>query len=67
MVPAGDIADKSIKALAEVIEAGDMIIDGGNSHYRDDIVAPTSWPRRGSTTSTAAPAAAYGGSSAATA
>jgi 6-phosphogluconate dehydrogenase len=37
MVPAGDITDKSIKALAEVFEAGDVIIDGGNTHYTDDI------------------------------
>ena len=37
MVPAGDITDKTIKALAEVLEEGDAIIDGGNSHYHDDI------------------------------
>jgi 6-phosphogluconate dehydrogenase len=37
MVPAGDITDKSIKSLAEVFEAGDVIIDGGNTHYTDDI------------------------------
>jgi 6-phosphogluconate dehydrogenase len=37
MVPAGDITDKTIKALAEVLEEGDVIIDGGNSHYHDDI------------------------------
>jgi 6-phosphogluconate dehydrogenase len=37
MVPAGDITDKTIKALAGVLEEGDIIIDGGNSHYHDDI------------------------------
>jgi 6-phosphogluconate dehydrogenase len=37
MVPAGDITDKTITALAEVLEAGDVIIDGGNTHYVDDI------------------------------
>src|SRR6187551_2925140 len=37
MVPAGDITDKTIAALAEVLEPGDAIIDGGNSHYIDDI------------------------------
>jgi 6-phosphogluconate dehydrogenase len=37
MVPAGDITEKTIAALAEVLEPGDAIIDGGNSHYRDDI------------------------------
>ena len=37
MVPAGDITSKSISALAEVFEAGDVIINGGNTHYHDDI------------------------------
>jgi 6-phosphogluconate dehydrogenase len=37
MVPAGDITDQTIKAVAEVFEAGDVIIDGGNTYYRDDI------------------------------
>jgi 6-phosphogluconate dehydrogenase len=37
MVPAGDITDRTIAALAEVLEPGDAIIDGGNTHYVDDI------------------------------
>jgi 6-phosphogluconate dehydrogenase len=37
MVPAGDITAKTIAALAEVLEAGDTIIDGGNTHYVEDI------------------------------
>jgi 6-phosphogluconate dehydrogenase len=37
MVPAGDITSKTIAALAEVLEPGDTIIDGGNTHYVDDI------------------------------
>ena len=37
MVPAGGITDKTIHDLAEVMEPGDIIIDGGNSHYHDDI------------------------------
>ena len=37
MVPAGDITDGTIKSLAEVLEPGDVIIDGGNTHYHDDI------------------------------
>src|SRR6516162_2811066 len=36
MVPAGDITDKTITSLAEVLERGDTIIDGGNTYYRDD-------------------------------
>ena len=37
MVPAGEITDKTIAALAEVLEPGDTIIDGGNTYYHDDI------------------------------
>jgi 6-phosphogluconate dehydrogenase len=37
MVPAGDITESSVKEVAEVLESGDAIIDGGNSYYRDDI------------------------------
>ena len=38
MVPAGEITDKTIHGLSEVLEAGDTIIDGGNTHYHDDIL-----------------------------
>jgi 6-phosphogluconate dehydrogenase len=37
MVPAA-VADKVIEGLSEKLEAGDIIIDGGNSYYKDDIV-----------------------------
>jgi 6-phosphogluconate dehydrogenase len=37
MVPAGEITDRTINDVAGVLEQGDTIIDGGNSHYRDDI------------------------------
>jgi 6-phosphogluconate dehydrogenase len=37
MVPAGAITQSVISALAEVLEPGDTIIDGGNSYYRDDL------------------------------
>ena len=37
MVPAGDITDRTIAALADVLEPGDTIIDGGNSYYHDDL------------------------------
>ena len=36
MVPAG-VAGKTVEELASRMEAGDMIIDGGNSYYRDDL------------------------------
>ena len=37
MVPAGGITDQTVRDLAEHLESGDTIIDGGNSYYRDDI------------------------------
>jgi len=37
MVPAGEIAGKAIESLATHMVAGDTIIDGGNSYYRDDM------------------------------
>jgi 6-phosphogluconate dehydrogenase len=37
MVPAGEITEKTVQAVAEVLEPGDAIVDGGNSYYRDDI------------------------------
>ena len=37
MVPAGAATEKTVMALAEKMEAGDIIIDGGNSMFKDDI------------------------------
>ncbi len=36
MIPAG-ITGKVVEQLAELVEPGDIIIDGGNSNYRDDV------------------------------
>jgi len=33
MVPAGPITDDTIGALCDLLEAGDVIVDGGNSHF----------------------------------
>jgi 6-phosphogluconate dehydrogenase len=37
MLPAGQATEETIAALAPLLEAGDLIIDGGNSFYKDDI------------------------------
>lgn len=37
MVPSGKITDDTIQALAERLSAGDILIDGGNSNYKDSI------------------------------
>ncbi|HEU4509639.1 MAG TPA: decarboxylating 6-phosphogluconate dehydrogenase [Pyrinomonadaceae bacterium] len=36
MIPAA-LVDQSLKELAGIVDAGDIIIDGGNSYYIDDI------------------------------
>ena len=35
MVPAGEITDATVTALRPLLAAGDTVIDGGNSNYRD--------------------------------
>jgi 6-phosphogluconate dehydrogenase len=37
MVPAGKITETVVRDLADRMEPGDAIIDGGNTYYRDDI------------------------------
>jgi 6-phosphogluconate dehydrogenase len=37
MVPSGDPVDKTIAALEALLSPGDIIIDGGNSNYKDTI------------------------------
>src|ERR1039458_3472555 len=38
MVPAGDPTEKSVVALGEKLQRGDIIIDGGNSYFKDDEI-----------------------------
>ena len=37
MVPAGDPTERTVEALSARMQPGDIIIDGGNSHYKDDV------------------------------
>ena len=37
MVPSGDVVDQTIEQLLPSLAAGDIIIDGGNSNYKDSI------------------------------
>ena len=37
MVPAGDAVDKTLEMLLPVLDDGDVIVDGGNSYYRDTL------------------------------
>jgi 6-phosphogluconate dehydrogenase len=37
MLPAGDITETAVKEVATHLQAGDIIIDGGNSNFKDDV------------------------------
>jgi len=37
MLPAGDPTEQTVEMLAGLMESGDVIIDGGNSFYKDDL------------------------------
>ncbi len=37
MVPAGDVTEQMVMALAKLMEPGDTIMDGGNSFFKDDV------------------------------
>ena len=37
MLPAGKITEATVSELADLLQNGDVIIDGGNTYYKDDI------------------------------
>jgi 6-phosphogluconate dehydrogenase len=37
MVPSGDPTENTVQALLSTMQAGDTIIDGGNSYFKDDV------------------------------
>ena len=57
MLPAA-VVDPELANLRPLLSAGDVVIDGGNSYYRDDLRRGAELQKRASTTSTSVPAAA---------
>jgi 6-phosphogluconate dehydrogenase len=47
MVPAGEITERVVSELGSLLEAGDTVIDGGNSRYLDDIRRAEALAERG--------------------
>ena len=47
MVPAGKATDDSIDQLATILNKGDIVIDGGNSNYKDDARHATQLAAKG--------------------
>ena len=37
MVPAGDPTEQTVQQLAALMDAGDLIVDGGNTNWHDDV------------------------------
>jgi 6-phosphogluconate dehydrogenase len=37
MVPAGDPTEQTVQKLSQLLEPGDLIVDGGNSNWHDDV------------------------------
>ena len=47
MVPAGQPTEQTVEALASRMQPGDIIIDGGNSYYKDDVRRATGLKAKG--------------------
>ena len=47
MVPSGAVTESTVVALGEALSAGDTIIDGGNSNYKDSIRRAAAAAERG--------------------
>src|SRR4051812_14702111 len=37
MLPAGEVTEQTVAALAERLAPGDAVVDGGNSYFKDDV------------------------------
>jgi len=37
MLPAGDTVDEHLVRLSDLLDPGDIVVEGGNTHYKDDV------------------------------
>lgn len=37
MLPAGEVTESTLQSLGGLLDAGDIVVDGGNAHYRDTL------------------------------
>jgi 6-phosphogluconate dehydrogenase len=47
MLPAGAVTDDTIRRLGELLDGGDVIIDGGNTFWKDDVRRAAALKQRG--------------------
>lgn len=60
MVPSGAPTEDTVQAVAALLQAGDTVIDGGNTRFHDDVRRAADLKKNKSTMSMPAPAAAFG-------
>ena len=58
-VPAGHAVDELLEALGEVLEKGDLVVDGGNSYWGNRSGATPAWRRAAFASPISARAAAF--------
>jgi len=47
MLPAGAVTDDTIRRLGELLDGGDVVIDGGNTFWKDDVRRAAALKQRG--------------------
>ena len=47
MVPAGEATEAAVRSLSDLLQPGDIAIDGGNTYYRDDVRRASELGERG--------------------
>lgn len=47
MLPAGEITNSNLKAISDLVEKDDIIVDGGNSYYKDTVQNNKSLSKKG--------------------
>ena len=47
MVPAGDPTEQAVEELSVLLQRGDVIVDGGNSYFKDDIRRAVALTKKG--------------------
>src|SRR6195256_6472614 len=47
MLPAGAVTDDTIRRLGELLDTGDVVIDGGNTFWKDDVRRAAALKQRG--------------------
>lgn len=47
MVPAGEITKETVAKISPLLDAGDILIDGGNSHYKESMAFAAELAERG--------------------